>query len=97
VQPNEGSSTCVSLNWKTAKSCKDTHYLNNTAMAASLWECQPCPKGKVFLSMYSFQIVLFLTSCSLLQVVIVLAQSYPTPFDPNSDGGKYLWKKEQQQ
>jgi hypothetical protein len=31
-----------------------------------------------------------------LQVVIVLAQSYPTPFDLNSDGGKYLWKKEQQ-
>jgi hypothetical protein len=31
-----------------------------------------------------------------LQVVIALAQSYPTPFDPNSDGGKYLWKKEHQ-
>jgi len=31
-----------------------------------------------------------------LQVVIALAQSYPTPFDPNSGGGKYLWKKEQQ-
>ena len=60
-QPNEGSSTCVSLNWKTPSSCKDTHYLNNTAMAASLWECQPCPKGKLFLSMHSFQIVLFLT------------------------------------
>jgi hypothetical protein len=22
--------------------------LNNTAMAASLWECQLCPKGKMF-------------------------------------------------
>jgi hypothetical protein len=96
-QSNEGSSTCLSLNWKTPSSCKDTQYLNNTAMAASLWECQPCPKGKLFLPMYSFQIVLFLTtSFSLLQVVIALAQSYPTPFDPNSGGGKYLWKKEQQ-
>ena len=44
-QPNKGSSACISLNWKTPSSCKDTEYLNNTAMAASLWECQPCPKG----------------------------------------------------
>jgi hypothetical protein len=22
--------------------------LNNTAMAASLWECQPCPTGRIF-------------------------------------------------
>jgi len=29
----------------------------------------------------------------LLQVVIALAQSYQTPFDPNLDGGKYLGKK----
>ena len=59
-QPNEGSSACISLNWKTPSSCKDTEYLDNTAMAASLWECQPCPKGK-FLScvggvvLYSFR------------------------------------------
>jgi hypothetical protein len=56
LQPNEGSSVCISLNWKTPSSCKDTlylknEYLNNTAMVASLWECQPCPKGKDFFRM----------------------------------------------
>ena len=40
-----GSSTCLSLNWKTAESCKDTEYLNDTARDVSLWECQPCPIG----------------------------------------------------
>jgi hypothetical protein len=44
-QPVNGSSTCISLNWKTMESCKDTEYLNNTAIDASLWECQPCPTG----------------------------------------------------
>jgi len=47
-QPNEGSSACINLNWKTPSSCKDTEYLNNTAMVASLWECQPCPTGRIF-------------------------------------------------
>ena len=68
VQPIQGSSTCISLNWKTPSSCKDMEYLNNTALAASLWECQPCPKGKSFflccvrdvggdVVLYSFRIV----------------------------------------
>jgi len=44
-QPNQGSSTCLSLNWKSINSCKDTEYLNNTATDAALWECEPCPTG----------------------------------------------------
>jgi hypothetical protein len=36
--------------------------LNNTAVAASLWECQPCPKG-TFLS-YGGGVV-FISNCFL--------------------------------
>ena len=97
-----GSSACISLNWKTPNSCKDTEYLNNTATVASLWECQPCPKGKFLSSvggvvLYSFRIV-----CSnhfssfFLQGVIALAQSWQPTFHPNLDGGKYLVKKGRQ-
>jgi len=44
-QSIEGSSTCLSLNWKTMSSCKGTEYLNDTATDAALWDCQPCPTG----------------------------------------------------
>jgi hypothetical protein len=54
VQPYQGSSACVSLNWKSPSSCKDTQYLNNTATEPSLWDCQPCPTGT-----FVFQICCF--------------------------------------
>jgi hypothetical protein len=44
-QTKNGSSSCISLNWKTSGSCKETEYLNDTSLFPSQWECSPCPIG----------------------------------------------------
>jgi hypothetical protein len=46
-QPEIGSATCISLNWKTVEECstKNDMYLNDSSLDPSQWECESCPIG----------------------------------------------------
>ena len=44
-QPDEGSRTCISLNYKTPSDCNDVQYLNDTSTDPNDWDCVECPDG----------------------------------------------------
>jgi len=46
-QANEGSATCLDLNWKSTETCSKENdmYLNDNSSDPSQWNCQPCTFG----------------------------------------------------